>query len=102
MKYRTYTQMEEILRTAFDVEGNSIKDIAEMAGIRGKDIAPPVVIISDGQLLPRQMEEYAITEEWVAATLRQEKMPPDRVFLMTVDENRNYLIIPRDEKEVCA
>lgn len=75
---------------------------AEMAGIRGKDIAPPVVIISDGQLLPRQMEEYAITEEWVTATLRQEKMPPDRVFLMTVDENRNYLIIPRDEKEVCA
>ena len=33
MKYRTYTQMEEILRTAFDVEGNSIKDVAEMAGI---------------------------------------------------------------------
>ena len=33
MKYRTYTQMEGILRTAFDVEGNSIKDVAEMAGI---------------------------------------------------------------------
>ena len=33
MKYRTYTQMEAILRNAFDVEGNSIKDVAEMAGI---------------------------------------------------------------------
>lgn len=33
MKYRTYTQMEEILRTALDVEGNSIKDVAEKTGI---------------------------------------------------------------------
>ena len=33
MKIRTYTQLEAILRTAFDVEGNSIKDVAEMAGI---------------------------------------------------------------------
>ncbi|MBE5775449.1 MAG: hypothetical protein E7337_16230 [Clostridiales bacterium] len=33
MKIRTYTQLEAILRTAFDVEGNSIKDVAEMANI---------------------------------------------------------------------
>ncbi len=33
MKYRTYTQMEAILRNAFDVEGNSIKDVAKMANI---------------------------------------------------------------------
>lgn len=75
---------------------------AEMSGIKGKNTAPPVVIISDGLLLREQMAEYGITEEWVTATLRQEKMPLDRVFLMTVDENRQYLIIPRDEKEVCA
>jgi len=29
----TYTQLEAILRTAFDVEGNSIKTVAEMANI---------------------------------------------------------------------
>ena len=33
MKIRTYTQIEAILRTALDVDGNSIKDIAEMTGI---------------------------------------------------------------------
>ena len=33
MKIRTYTQLEAILRTAFDIEGYSIKDIAEMASI---------------------------------------------------------------------
>jgi len=75
---------------------------AQMTGIKGKDISPPVIVISDGLLLSRQMEEYGITEEWVAATLRQEKLSLDRVFLMTVDENRKYLIIPRDKKEVCA
>ena len=33
MIIRTYTQLEAILRTAFDIKGNSIKDVAEMAGI---------------------------------------------------------------------
>ncbi len=33
MKIRTYTQLEGILRTAFYLDGNSIKDVAEMIGI---------------------------------------------------------------------
>ena len=33
MKIRTNTQLEAILRTAFDIEGNSIKDVAQMADI---------------------------------------------------------------------
>ena len=33
MKIRTYTQLEAILRTAFDIEGNSIKNVATRANI---------------------------------------------------------------------
>ena len=33
MKIRTNTQIEGILRTAFCVDGNSIKDVAETTGI---------------------------------------------------------------------
>ena len=33
MKIRTNTQLEAILRTAFDIEGNSIKDVAQMTNI---------------------------------------------------------------------
>ena len=33
MKICTYTQLEDILHTAFDSEGNSIKNIATMANI---------------------------------------------------------------------
>ena len=33
MKIRTYTQLEGILHTAFDSEGNSIKNIATIANI---------------------------------------------------------------------
>ena len=33
MKIRTYTQLEAILHTAFDLEGNSIKTVAELTGI---------------------------------------------------------------------
>lgn len=70
---------------------------AEIAKIKGSDTAPPVVIISDGQLLHRSMEVYSITAEWVTATLRQEKISQEEVFLMTVDENRQYLIIPQEK-----
>ena len=33
MKIRTNTQLEAILRTALDIDGNSIKDVAAMANI---------------------------------------------------------------------
>ena len=33
MKIHTFTQVESILRTAFDLDGNSIKTVAEMAGL---------------------------------------------------------------------
>ncbi|MBQ4619073.1 MAG: hypothetical protein IJB25_04220 [Clostridia bacterium] len=33
MKIRTYTQLEAILHTALDIEGNSIKTVAELTGI---------------------------------------------------------------------
>lgn len=74
---------------------------AEMADLKGKDIAPPAVIISDGQLLHHALKEAAITEEWVANTLRREKLRPEQIFLMTVDGNRHHLILPKEipEKE---
>ena len=33
MKIHTYAQLESILRTAFDLDGNSIKIVAETAGL---------------------------------------------------------------------
>lgn len=33
MKIRTNTQLEGILRTAFDIDGNNIKTVAEMTNI---------------------------------------------------------------------
>ena len=33
MKFYTYAQLESIFRTAFDLDGNSIKTVAEMAGL---------------------------------------------------------------------
>ena len=33
MKIHIYAQLESILRTAFDLDGNSIKTVTEMAGL---------------------------------------------------------------------
>ena len=34
MNFRTFIQLEDILRIAFDIKGRSIKDIAHMANIK--------------------------------------------------------------------
>ncbi len=68
---------------------------AEMASLKGSDTAPPVVVISDGQLLEKSMAVYSLTPEWVAATLRREGFAQREVFLMTADENRQYYIVPK-------
>lgn len=72
---------------------------AEMAKIKGSDAAPPIVVISDGQLLKKSMSFYHLTPEWVEATLRRENIAQQDIFLMTADENRQYQIIPREMKE---
>ena len=70
---------------------------AEMASLKGSDTAPPVVVISDGQLLEKSMTVYSLTPEWVAATLRREGFAQREVFLMTADENRQYYIVPKEK-----
>ena len=70
---------------------------AEMASLKGSDTAPPVVVISDGQLLEKSMAVYSLTPEWVAATLRREGFAQREVFLMTADENRQYYIVPKEK-----
>jgi len=76
---------------------------AQMAGIKGGDVSPPIVIISDGQLLHKAMSFYGLTPQWLEATLRREKIAQADIFLMTADENRQYQIIPREmDKEETA
>ena len=71
----------------------------EMLRLQGKDPAPPVVVISDGQILQSSMRDYNISPEWLESILEKRKIPLKKVFLLTIDQNRSYRLSPKQDKE---
>ena len=67
--------------------------------LKGSDTLPPVVIISDGELLTEAMRFYNIPREWVEKILTLKKKKVSEIFLMTVDGNRNYLMVDKEGKQ---
>lgn len=67
----------------------------DMLKLQGADISPPLVIISDGKLVPDAMEKYQISQSWLQKTLKKEKQSLKNVFLMTADQQLRYYIVPK-------
>ncbi len=67
--------------------------------LKGSDTLPPVVIISDGELLTEALRFYQIKKEWVEKILTLKKKKISEIFLMTVDGDRNYLLVEKEGKQ---
>ena len=65
--------------------------------LRGTDVNPPETVVSDGGLDREAMGRLKLSEEWVERTLKKEKTDIENVFLMTVDPNRRYSVIKKEE-----
>lgn len=65
--------------------------------LKGSDVLPPVVVISDGKLLPEAMYFYNISQEWLKKILDLEKKKTADIFVMTVDGNLQYQIVDKME-----
>lgn len=63
--------------------------------LKGKDIDPPDIIISDGETVPEAMKRLDVTEQWLENTLKREKTDIKNVFIMTVSPDKKYSIIPK-------
>lgn len=68
----------------------------EDMSIKGKSKNPPEAVIADGELIRGSMNRLMLTEEWVENTLKKEKTTVKDVFLMTVDDDRNYSLIEKE------
>lgn len=69
----------------------------EMLQLKGKEQSPPVVAVSDGQVIPAAIKPYGLNEEWILTALSKKKQKLSDVFLMTVDKEKNIYIIPKAE-----
>ena len=68
----------------------------EDMSLKGKSKNPPEVVISDGEFVRGAMKRLELTEEWTENILKKEKTAVKDVFLMTVDNDRNYSLIEKE------
>lgn len=61
----------------------------------GEPDAPPMLVISDGRLVPDALQFCNLREEWVHKILREQKLKVEDVFLMTCDRRARYSIQKR-------
>lgn len=66
-----------------------------MLHLEGIDISPPVVVVSDGNIIKESLSRYQISQKWLEKTIKSSKNEVQNIFLMTVDEKLNYYIVPK-------
>lgn len=65
--------------------------------LKGKSVNPPEILIADGELDRDAMIRLKLSDEWVIRTLKKEKTVIKNIFLMTVDSNRKYSVIKKEQ-----
>ena len=63
----------------------------------GQESAPPVVMISDGQLIEEALRYCNLRHEWLEKTLGDQKVRLEDIFLMTCNRQANYHIIKKEK-----
>lgn len=63
----------------------------------GQESAPPVVMISDGQLIEEALHYCNLRHEWLQKTLGDQKVRLEDIFLMTCNRQANYHIIKKEK-----
>lgn len=65
---------------------------------KGEEAAPPVVMISDGILVPHALEYCNLRPEWLEKILDEQQMHISEIFLMTCNRQAAYHIVKKECK----
>ncbi len=68
---------------------------AEMLKLQNEEDIPPIVIISDGELLTSAIKACNIEKDWVYQTIAKHNCAVKDVFLMTCDNTKDYYIVEK-------
>lgn len=61
------------------------------------DCPPPVVVISDGQLLSQSLTSCGLNQSWLEKQLKHHSLKLEEVFLMVCDRNAAYFLLPKEK-----
>jgi uncharacterized membrane protein YcaP (DUF421 family) len=68
-------------------------------GAQGRDPAPPMNIICDGETDRHALEFLGLDPNWLNAVLREEGVKDSDIFLMICDRGGGYSIIKREKQQ---
>lgn len=91
-----YAILERSGQLSLLLESGSQPLTAADAGIAPKAADLPVLLISDGRLLKKELQKSGLDERWLRAVLRSHGLTHHReVFLLSIDAEKRPLLIPR-------
>lgn len=64
-------------------------------GLSGQTPDPPVIIISDGKIIPHGLEESGLPIQWVYDLMARKHIEASDVFLLTADRTGKYNLIKK-------
>lgn len=67
----------------------------KMMDIKGSCSSPPTIVVSDRQISRKSLSTLNITKEWIENTIKENNLTLKDIFIMTVDEEKNYHIIKK-------
>ena len=70
-----------------------------MLGLSGDNSGLPMVVVSDGEILPYNLSVCGLDEGWLRSTLQKQNVAANDIFLMTADRTRNFYIVKKQKKE---
>lgn len=68
---------------------------AAMLSLAGPSRNPPSVIVSDGVVMQESLRGDILTQEWLRFVLDQHHVRAAEVFLLTADEQGEYVLVPK-------
>ncbi|MBQ3487241.1 MAG: DUF421 domain-containing protein [Clostridia bacterium] len=69
---------------------------AREAGVEVAEKPLPVTVVQDGRIFPDDLKRLGRDEAWALEALRDRKLRPKDVILMTVDAEGQIAVIPKD------
>lgn len=63
--------------------------------IGGESCDPPVIIISDGEIVEEGLQQANLKKRWLKELLERKHLTVNSVFLMTADKNGEYTLIKK-------
>lgn len=67
----------------------------DMLGMQGEETRPPLVVISDGEIIPSTLSQFGFSKEWLTRKLKAKNLTAKEIFLMTIDPDGNDFIVPK-------